>query len=145
MITITFFAKEIEQDVKVNLESVTGFRIEGHAGYARHGKDIVCAGISALTIALTEAVNCILKPSDADEIMFSFADGEFYLNIEGVKSSDVYKTVRSVFLMFQLGLSKIAGSYPENIILNVFDRPFGDDYNGTSEQTMIKDRKEERK
>ena len=50
MITVTFYAKEIEQDIKVNLESVTGFSIEGHAGYARHGKDIVCAAVSILII-----------------------------------------------------------------------------------------------
>ena len=118
--------------------------LAGHAGFAPKGLDIVCAGISALTIALSEAVGSVVKPSDADEIMLSFADGEFYLNIGGIKSFEAYKTIRSVFLMFQLGLSRIAESYPENITLDVFNRPLGDDdYNDTSEQTMIKERKEE--
>ena len=117
--------------------------LSGHAGFAPKGLDIVCAGVSALTIALSEAVSCTVKPSDADEITFTFADGEFYLNIAGVKSFDAYKTMRSVFLMFQLGLSRIAESYPENIRLDVFDLPVRDDYNDTSEQTMIKERKEE--
>ena len=57
MITITFFAKEIEQDVKVNLESVTGFCSEGHAGYARHGKDIVCAAVSALVMNTMNSIH----------------------------------------------------------------------------------------
>ena len=57
MITITFFAKEIEQEVKVNLESVTGFRIEGHAGYAKHGKDIVCAAVSALVMNTMNSIH----------------------------------------------------------------------------------------
>ena len=70
MITITFFAKEIEQDVKVNLESVTGFRTEGHAEYARHGKDIVCAAVSMLvtnTINSVEALTSDVFSYDEDE------------------------------------------------------------------------------
>ena len=59
MITITFFAKEIEQEVKVNLESVTGFRIEGHAGYAKHGKDIVCAAVSILVMNTMESIRLL--------------------------------------------------------------------------------------
>ena len=117
--------------------------LSGHADFAPKGLDIVCAGVSALTIALSEAVSAVVKPSDADALMLSFSDGEFYLNIGGIKSFDAYKTMRSVFLMFQLGLSKIAESYPENIRLDVFNLPVRDDYNDTSEQTMIKERKEE--
>ncbi len=57
MITITFFAKEIEQDVKVNLESITGFRTEGHAEYAKRGKDIVCAAVSALVMNTMNSIH----------------------------------------------------------------------------------------
>ena len=57
MITITFFAKEIEQNVKVNLETITGFRTEGHAEYARHGKDIVCAAVSALVMNTMNSIH----------------------------------------------------------------------------------------
>ncbi len=28
--------------------AIATFRVEGHAGYARHGRDIVCAGVTAL-------------------------------------------------------------------------------------------------
>ena len=57
MITITFFANEIEQNVKVNLESVTGFHIEGHAGFAKRGKDIVCAAVSALVMNTMNSIH----------------------------------------------------------------------------------------
>ena len=30
-------------------ENIVGFKAEGHAGYARAGKDIYCAGVSAIT------------------------------------------------------------------------------------------------
>jgi uncharacterized protein YsxB (DUF464 family) len=56
MITITFFAKEIEQDVKFNVESVTGFRTEGHAGYAEYGNDIICAAVSILVMTTINSI-----------------------------------------------------------------------------------------
>lgn len=119
--------------------------LSGHAGFAPKGQDIVCAGISALALALTEALNIIVTPSDVNEMNFKFNDGEFFVNISGIEDSGLYKAIRSIFLMFQLGLSKISESYPENISVNVFNLPLGDDYNGTSEQTMTKERKEEKK
>ncbi len=39
----------------------TGFHVEGHAGYADAGEDIVCAGISALVI---NTVNSIEELTD---------------------------------------------------------------------------------
>ena len=42
MINITIYQRQ--KDVYV------GFRMEGHARYAKYGKDIVCAGVSALVI-----------------------------------------------------------------------------------------------
>lgn len=30
-------------------ENIMGFKAEGHAGYARSGRDIYCAGVSAVT------------------------------------------------------------------------------------------------
>jgi len=35
---------------KTRDNSYTGFTLEGHAGYDKHSKDIVCASISVLTI-----------------------------------------------------------------------------------------------
>ncbi|ANS75494.1 ribosomal protein [Paenibacillus yonginensis] len=37
-------------------KSVTGFRIEGHANFAEAGRDIVCAGVSAVTVGSVNAV-----------------------------------------------------------------------------------------
>lgn len=33
-----------------------GFKSMGHAGYAEHGQDIVCAGVSALTINFVNSI-----------------------------------------------------------------------------------------
>ena len=37
-------------------QSITGFKIEGHANYAEAGRDIVCAGVSAVTVGTVNAV-----------------------------------------------------------------------------------------
>jgi uncharacterized protein YsxB (DUF464 family) len=49
MTEITFYQTE-EGDL-------TGFRSEGHAGYADSGEDIVCAAISALIINTINSIN----------------------------------------------------------------------------------------
>ncbi len=36
-------------DILYDNENIVGFKAEGHAGYARSGKDIYCAGVSAIT------------------------------------------------------------------------------------------------
>ena len=50
----------------------TGFRCEGHSGYAAAGEDIVCAGISALVINTVNAVETLTQTTveteaDAEE------------------------------------------------------------------------------
>ncbi|RHV15393.1 ribosomal-processing cysteine protease Prp [Clostridium sp. OM05-6BH] len=50
MINITIYQRQ--KDV------YDGFRMEGHARYAKYGKDIVCAGVSALVI---NTINSIEK------------------------------------------------------------------------------------
>uniref|UniRef100_UPI004055D19D ribosomal-processing cysteine protease Prp n=1 Tax=Agathobacter sp. TaxID=2021311 RepID=UPI004055D19D len=48
MIEITIFQNQNHE--------VTGFLCGGHAGYSEHGKDVICAGVSALVV---NAINSI--------------------------------------------------------------------------------------
>ena len=48
MIKVTIYKTERQEYV--------GFDMEGHAGYAEAGEDIVCAGVSALTINTLNAI-----------------------------------------------------------------------------------------
>ena len=57
----------------------TAFRFEGHAGYAREGKDIVCAAASVLALNTVNSVESFTKDAfdiETDEkpgyMMFSF-------------------------------------------------------------------------
>ena len=59
MTEITFYQTETGE--------FTGFRAEGHAGYAESGEDIVCAALSALIINTINSVNELTEDElDAD-------------------------------------------------------------------------------
>lgn len=84
-------------------------RISGHAGYAEHGKDIVCASISALTQVFiasveqltTDELKCDIRPGNAVII---------YGNL----------TERAQVLLdsFFVGLKMIANAYPNHVRLD---------------------------
>ncbi|MGG3453066.1 hypothetical protein D3C76_92650 [compost metagenome] len=38
---------------------ITGFEVEGHAGYAKAGEDIVCAGVSAVTVGTVNSIEAL--------------------------------------------------------------------------------------
>ena len=110
MITITFFAKEIEQNVKVNLESVTGFRTEGHAEYARHGKDIVCAAVSML---VTNTINSIEAFTSA---VFEYKEDEKKGQMEFKIISEPTSDIKLLFKSLLLGLQGIQEEYGEKYL-----------------------------
>ena len=78
-------------------------RVEGHAGYAEKGKDIVCAGISALCNALyraTFAANAIIQSETAD--------GFFLL-----RATEHGGDVRAMYSMAVLGFNDISAEFPD--------------------------------
>ena len=83
----------------------------GHAGYDEHGKDIVCAGASALVQALIgwceenyETVNCISVDQKGGEVLISCEGG---------------KDVAAVFYMTAIGLEQIAYTYPDHVQIDI--------------------------
>ena len=57
--------------------SYTAFSIEGHAGYAENGQDIVCAGVtSAVMTVLNGITECAFIPADVE-----VSDNEIVLNL----------------------------------------------------------------
>lgn len=76
----------------------------GHAGFEESGKDIVCAGVSALEYALLAQLDDRLGWSG-----YTFTDGDI------ITASDPDEEVRGWFDMAWLGLKLIAEDYPDNI------------------------------
>ena len=79
--------------------------LKGHAGYAAYGKDIVCAGVSAV---LTTSVNAIL--SFDNEALKIVSEEPFELQILS------HDEITSKLLLNMISLFKeMEESYPKNI------------------------------
>ncbi len=101
----------IKVEIFGNKSLPEGFRSQGHAGYNQAGYDIVCAGVSALTItcanALEEIAHCPVKATEEEgylEIMI----GESATQIQRYEGALLIKAM-------VLGLKDIAQNYPKHV------------------------------
>ncbi len=61
----------VEIDVRKSEHgNVTGFHVSGHAGFAEHGSDVICAGVSVLVI------NCINSIEQFSNTKFDLIQNE---------------------------------------------------------------------
>ena len=89
--------------VNVNEEKIT---LNGHAGYAEPGKDIVCAGVTALTQTLIQSIDDLTD----DEIEYRISPGK--VEIEYRNLSEKSKTLVDSFFV---GICLIAEEFPEYV------------------------------
>jgi uncharacterized protein YsxB (DUF464 family) len=87
----------------VKNESPFEYIIEGHAGYAEHGKDIICSGVSALHFSFLMWLN-------SESIEYEFIDDG---NIVGVSVID--SRARECYNMVIRGFESIAEKYGEYV------------------------------
>ena len=83
-----------------------GIEIYGHAGYAETGKDIVCAGVTALTQTLIGALEALTR----DEIKYEISPGRADIHY-GNLSEEGKLLVDSFFI----GICQIADEFPEYV------------------------------
>ena len=83
----------------------------GHSNYDEHGKDIVCAGVSALVQALIGwaedsgcKIICISKDDTENEVIVSCRGN---------------RAVKTAFKMAYIGLGQIAESYPDQLQITI--------------------------
>ncbi len=117
-------------------------KLTGHAGFAPKGQDIVCAGVSALSAALHKAVSDFASRENTAYFSVEINDGCFEMRVLGIRDREAEKRFEAFFAMFFDGLFEIEREYPENLKINMFEFPFGDNDNDTSEQTMTTREKE---
>jgi uncharacterized protein YsxB (DUF464 family) len=86
--------------------------LKGHAGYAERGKDIVCAGISALTLNLS---NILDKMAAEEMVEVSQLAGDGRLYIQVIPQWQYEEEVTKIFDYTINGLKLIAGQYPEYV------------------------------
>ncbi len=103
MTEITFYRNDNDEYM--------GFECIGHSGYAKSGKDIVCASISALTINFVNSVDEFTSSKcdvDADE-----KSGYMKVTVNDSQNADV----QLLFKSLRLGLNGVQESYSKYLKL----------------------------
>lgn len=90
-------------EVRIRPERI---EISGHAGYAEYGKDIVCAGVTALTQTLIQSIENLTD----DEIEYRISPGK--VEVEYGNLSEKSKTLVDSFF---IGICLIAEEFPEHV------------------------------
>ncbi len=86
--------------------------IQGHAGYAIAGQDIVCAGISTLFFTLIEV---LARDADLKERPHvRMGDGEAEVTV--TPDPEHREKIDTVFETVVTGLRMMAEKYPENVV-----------------------------
>lgn len=96
-------------------DSIVSLEASGHAGFASHGEDIVCAAISVL---MQTAVNSLEAVAGIDFIIFE-ADESGYMYIELPAGLNDAQALKADVIMNTVltGLRGIADAYPKHIKL----------------------------
>lgn len=83
-----------------------GIKISGHANYAESGKDIVCAGVTALTQTLIMS----MEDLTGDEIEYGILTGKVDIHYRNL-SEEGSLLVDSFFI----GVCQIANKFPDHV------------------------------
>lgn len=84
-------------------------RVSGHAGYAAHGEDIVCAGVSAITYALLG----MLENNDQLTHGRRLTSGDVDIAADRTDKTD------AAFEMAMIGFGMIAAKYPQCVSIHI--------------------------
>ena len=90
-------------------------KAEGHAGYAEFGKDIVCAGVSALMQSLRPA----LLERGIRNTMYMVTPGESRIEVKAEPECEQRYPCLVVFETVLAGLKEIARAYPDYVSIKV--------------------------
>ena len=83
-----------------------GITVSGHANYAEAGKDIVCAGVTALVQGLIRSMESLTS----DEIEYEISPGRTDIHYRNL-SEEVMLLVDSFFI----GVCQITNEFPEYV------------------------------
>lgn len=95
--------------------------VVGHAGYAEKGKDIVCAGVSALTMAAYYTAYSYAEAGHCSMVRFTVGDdGEFHMTLEAAAGMGE-ALVMTIFSTVVHGLEHIAKLHPAYVSLDIVE------------------------
>ena len=89
--------------------------IEGHAQYAKHGSDIVCAAVSMLYMALIDKMWELYELQAFDTIDTYSNDRKTHLLIKDFNNPIHRLVVDELFSMVVNGLKELSNNYPNHV------------------------------
>ena len=96
----------------------TGFRAEGHSGYAEEGSDIVCAAVSVLGCT---CVNSLEKLLGITVVMRENEEGLLDFDLPEIQD-EKHGSAQLLMGALHQGLSDIRESYPEYLKIKIEGR-----------------------
>ena len=90
--------------------SILSFQVEGHARYAKPGEDIVCAGVSAVTVGTVNAVEKLTGIVPESRMKNGFLSARIPQDTEEGKRSEVQLLLESMVVML-LSIEESYGAY----------------------------------
>jgi len=97
----------------------TGVLITGHADFCEPGYDIVCAGVSTLSMSLVNFLNTTLEISIDDLNYFSIENEESSVFSNNVENPEIYNNneFQIGFKFFDIGIKSLLQDYSDYIKL----------------------------
>ncbi|GAB6991394.1 ribosomal-processing cysteine protease Prp [Paenibacillus pini] len=95
--------------------SIHGFVVKGHAKYAKHGEDIVCAAVSVVTVGTVNSIEALTGTVMDSRMNDGFLSGDVPLIEDTVVQKQVQLLLESMVVM----LNSIAESYGKYIQIQV--------------------------
>lgn len=95
---------------------LVGYTVSGHARRGDCGKDIVCAGISAISQAVLLALQDILGP----RVRSARSDG--FLSVDILKEDATKEGTQALMRCLELGLQSLLRQHPDSVSLAYQDR-----------------------
>lgn len=90
------------------------YAVEGHSNYAEHGKDIVCAAVSAISQTILFALG------SNSNIGYCIDDKSGYIDVLATDEGRAEKEVQVLFKAFKIGIKAIQEEYSDYVKMETY-------------------------
>ncbi len=109
----------VKVDIFRKNDLVNEINVEGHAGHAEHGEDIVCAAVSVLTISILNGLTEVVGRQDLKEIV---DEGLVNLKLPEIQDPELQAKTDLLISTYILGIKGIKDAYGQYIQLKEIEK-----------------------
>ncbi|MCQ6278250.1 ribosomal-processing cysteine protease Prp [Bacillus sp. EB600] len=99
---------------RTDSDKIQAFEISGHAFFAKRGKDIVCAGVSAVSVG---AINAVHALTGVTPVIEHREDGFLRCTIPEKLPEDIFEKVQLLLEGMVISLQTIEEEYGKNLTI----------------------------